>query len=99
MKKLACKPRLRSVLKKSSLLMTAVAASLVVSLSAQAGKIISVPAAPDALGFIASGFGGLNLDNVDVVLNGNQDVIGTPDSSWFDPAGGSYCFAPDSDFT
>lgn len=48
--------------------------------SAHAGKITSVPSASGA-----PGFGGWNLDNVNVVLNGT-------DSS-FDPVTGAYSFA------
>ncbi len=56
------------------------------SLSAYAGRITSVPSASGALGF-----GGWNLDNVNVVLDGT--------GSWFDPATGAYGFAADSDLT
>ncbi|WP_292980346.1 choice-of-anchor F family protein [Nitrosomonas sp.] len=54
--------------------------------SAHAGKITSVPSASGA-----PGFGGWNLDNVNVVLNGT-------DSS-FDPVTGAYSFAEESDLT
>jgi hypothetical protein len=54
--------------------------------SAHAGKITSVPSATGA-----SGFGGWNLGNVQVLLNGT--------GSWFDPLTGAYAFAPGSDFT
>ena len=64
----------------SALLITGLVAS-----TAQAGKIISVPSATDA-----AGFGGWNLDNVEVVLNG---------ASSFNESDGSYYFGPDSDFT
>ncbi|MDY0212808.1 MAG: choice-of-anchor F family protein [Desulfuromonadaceae bacterium] len=53
---------------------------------ALAGIITSVPSATGA-----SGFGGLKLDNGDVVLNGS--------GSWFDELTGDYFFSPDSDFT
>ena len=64
------------------------------SFTTQAGKITSIPSASGA-----DGFGGLNLDNVEVVLNGTQGAIGTPNTSWFDPSNGAYSFADDSDFT
>lgn len=73
---------------------TALAIALTgLALSAQAGKITSVPAASGA-----QGFGGWNLSNVEVVLSGTQGTIGSSDS-WFDPATGAYNFAADSDFT
>lgn len=53
---------------------------------AHAGKIISVPSASGA-----AGFGGWNLGNVEVFLNGT--------GSWYDESDGSYFFAADSDFT
>jgi len=54
--------------------------------SAYAGKIISVPSASGA-----PGFGGWNLGNVKVLLNGT--------GSRFDPVTGAYLFGSDSDFT
>ena len=63
------------------------------ALTTQAGKIISIPSSSGA-----DGFGGLNLDNVEVVLDGTQGTPGDTDS-WFDPSDGSYNFADDSDFT
>lgn len=63
------------------------------ALSAQAGKITSVPTLNGT-----PGFGGWNLANVEVVLNGTQGAIGSTDS-WFDPETGAYNFAADSDFT
>jgi len=63
------------------------------ALSAQAGKITSVPTSNGT-----PGFGGWNLANVEVVLNGTQGAIGST-GSWFDPATGAYNFAADSDFT
>ncbi|MDX2486094.1 MAG: choice-of-anchor F family protein, partial [Gammaproteobacteria bacterium] len=101
MKNLNYNSQFRSIHKKPSFLITAAAVSLaVISLTAQAGKITSVPAATDALGFTASGFGGWNLDNVEVVLNGTQgDVLLDVLNSWFDELTGAYNFAPDSDFT
>jgi len=46
----------------------------------------------------APGFGGWNLENVKVVLDGTQGAIESTDS-WFDPATGDYNFAADSDFS
>ncbi|MCI0517820.1 MAG: hypothetical protein L0Y45_08310, partial [Woeseiaceae bacterium] len=63
------------------------------ALSAQAGKITSEQTTNGT-----PGFGGWNLGNVEVVLNGTQGAIGSTDS-WFDPATGAYNFAADSDFT
>lgn len=54
--------------------------------SVHAGKITSVPSASGA-----AGFGGWNLGNVQVMLNGA--------GSWFDPSTGAYQFAAGSDFT
>lgn len=54
--------------------------------SAHAGKITSVPSASNA-----PGFGGWNLDNVQVILNGT--------GSGFDPLTGAYFFAEGSNFT
>ncbi|RRQ21587.1 choice-of-anchor F family protein [Thiohalobacter thiocyanaticus] len=62
-------------------------------LPTQAGKITSTPSASGA-----PGFGGWNLSNVEVVLDGTQGAIGS-NESWFDPATGAYNFAPDSDFS
>lgn len=62
-------------------------ATLCLAVSAQAGKITSelTPATG------ASGFGGWNLDNVEINLNGN--------GSTYNEATGAYSFSPDSDFT
>jgi len=72
-------------------------------LTAQAGKITSIPSAPSVppnpTEFLADGFGGWNLDNVEVLLHGTQGNIGDDDLSWFDPSDGSYSFGTDSDFT
>jgi hypothetical protein len=77
-----------------TLVRTALAIAITgVALSAQAGKITSVPSASGA-----PGFGGWNLENVQVLLSGTQGTIGSADS-WFDPATGAYNFAADSDFT
>ncbi len=62
--------------------------------TAQAGKITSIPSASGA-----EGFGGWNLDNVEVVLNGTQGAIGDVFNSWFDELTGAYNFATDSDFS
>lgn len=65
------------------------------SASVQAGKIVSEPTTT-----APAGFGGWNLGNVEVILNGTQGVVGVDDGlSWFDPANGNYSFAPDSDLT
>ncbi|MGB0468852.1 MAG: choice-of-anchor F family protein [Pontibacterium sp.] len=73
--------------KKTSVIGTAFAIALLsAAVSVQAGKITSIPAAAGA-----SGFGGWNLDNVDVVLNGA--------TSTFDEATGAYFFSADSDLT
>ncbi|CAA0095936.1 Uncharacterised protein [Halioglobus japonicus] len=68
---------------KKSLLAIAVAG---VSVTAQAGKIVSVPSVTGA-----DGFGGWNLDNVEVVINGS--------GSFFDESNGYYWFSVDSDYT
>ena len=57
-----------------------------VSLTAQAGKISTTPSVTGA-----AGFGGWNLDNVEVTLNGS--------GSFFDESNGYYWFSPDSDYT
>ncbi|WP_432698369.1 choice-of-anchor F family protein [Marinobacterium sp. YM272] len=61
---------------------------------ALADRITSGPSgavAPAAPEYVAEGFGGFNLDNINVVLNG--------DGSWFDEISGEYYFSPDSDYT
>jgi hypothetical protein len=68
---------------KKSILAIAVAG---VSLTAQAGKISTTPSVTGA-----AGFGGWNLDNVEVTLNGS--------GSFFDESNGYYWFSPDSDYT
>ena len=57
-----------------------------ISLTAQAGKISTTPSVTGAVGF-----GGWNLDNVEVTLNGS--------GSFFDEANGYYWFSADSDHT
>lgn len=64
------------------------------ALSVQAGKITSVPSASGA-----PGFGGWNLGNVVVELDGTPGTIGSATGSWFDPTTGAYNFADDSDFS
>lgn len=64
-------------------------ATICFAVSAQAGKIISNPASDDA----ALGFGGWNLDNVAIILNG------TGGDSAYDEGTGAYTFPSDSDFT
>ncbi|MFV9616605.1 MAG: hypothetical protein ACNYZG_11655, partial [Gammaproteobacteria bacterium] len=54
--------------------------------TAQAGKIISMQSASGA-----EGFGGWNLDNIEVIVNGA--------SSWYNEVDGSYFFSADSDHT
>ena len=58
------------------------------SLTSQADKITSTPAAAPN---VQDGFGGLNFDNIDVILNGLTSV--------FNPLTGEYTFDPDSDFS
>lgn len=78
----------------SHLARTALAIAIAgLALSAQAGKITSVPTLNGT-----PGFGGWNLANVEVVLNGTPGAIGST-GSWFDPATGAYNFAADSDFS
>jgi hypothetical protein len=65
------------------------------SFTAQAGKITSIPSASGA-----EGFAGWNLDNnVEVVLNGTQGVVGDALNSWFDELTGDYNFATNSNFS
>ncbi len=62
-------------------------ASLVIfSITAHAGKIIAVPSASGA-----EGFGGFNMDNIEVMLDGT--------GSTFDESTGAYVFGADSNFT
>lgn len=68
---------------KPSLMAVAVAG---LSLSAQAGKIYTTPSVTGA-----AGFGGWNLDNVEVIVNGS--------GSFFDEVTGDYVFSPDSDYS
>ena len=66
-----------------------------VSLGVQAGKITSLQTdtAP-------AGFGGWNLNNVEVIVNGTQGEPGVSNNlSWFDESDGAYSFAIDSDYT
>jgi hypothetical protein len=58
------------------------------SFTAQAGKITSIPSASGA-----EGFGGWNLDNVEVIVNGTQGSELIPDTSWYDESDGDYNFA------
>ncbi len=72
------------------------------SLTAQAGKITSVPSAaeaPNAPEFVAGGFGGWNFDNVKIIVNGTQGEVNSLELSWFDESNGAYNFGLDSDFT
>ena len=66
---------------------------LAIPLAAHAGKIISGPSASGA-----AGFGGWNLENVLVVLDGTQGAVGSSES-WFDPTDGAYNFGIDSDLS
>ena len=63
-------------------------------LTAQAGKITSIASASGA-----DGFGGWNLENVEVILDGTPGSIGDPHTSWFNELDGAYNFADDSDFS
>jgi hypothetical protein len=81
--------------KKSSAIRFAFVIALAgLSFTAQAGKIISYPSASGA-----EGFGGWNLDNVEVIVNGTQGSELIPDTSWYDESDGDYNFATDSDFS
>ena len=81
--------------KNSHLLRSAIAFSfLSFSLTLQAGIITSVPSATGA-----DGFGGWNLENVEIIVNGTQGPIGDFTSSWYDENTGAYVFASDSDNT
>ena len=55
------------------------------SFTALAGKITSIPSASGA-----DGFGGWNLENVDVILDGTLGSIGDPHTSWFNELDGAY---------
>ena len=59
----------------------------ILSITAQAGKITAVPSASGT-----DGFGGVNLDNIEVHLNGEP-------ISTFDESNGAYVFSDDSDHT
>lgn len=81
---------------KSSALAGVAAVALLIGFTpvAYAGKITSVPSAstaPNAPGFVPQGFGGWNLENVEIILNGTN--------STFSELDGSYIFDIDSDFT
>jgi len=82
----------------SALLLTGLVAT-----TAQAGKIISELGPeynpPYDSNFRAEGFGGWNLDNVEVVVDGTPRTDATPNGSFFDESDGSYNFAADSDYT
>ncbi len=81
--------------KKSSVIRFAFVFAMVgFSFSAQAGKITSYPSASGA-----EGFAGWNLDNVEVVLDGTQGVVGDALNSWFDELTGDYNFTTYSDFS
>lgn len=64
------------------------------SVVTQAGKITSTTSASGA-----EGFGGWNLNNVEVALDGTPGSVGEVLTSWFDELTGAYSFAPDSDFS
>jgi hypothetical protein len=81
-----------SVVLKRAVWVTAVAVAGI-STAVNADKIVSVPAANTA-----AGFGGWNLENVEVLLNGTQGDIGS-ELSWFDEGNGAYNFSSDSDHT
>ena len=81
--------------KKSPTLKTAITLAILgFSLTTQAGKITSIPSATGA-----EGFGGWNLDNVEVVVDGTQGTIGDFATSWYDESNGAYNFGTDSDLT
>jgi hypothetical protein len=82
-----------TVVLKRAVLATAVSIAGV-STVADAGEIVSVPAANGA-----AGFNGWNLGNVKVVLNGTQGEIDSDSGSWFNEVTGAYEFATDSDHT
>ncbi|MEH6909697.1 MAG: choice-of-anchor F family protein [Oceanicoccus sp.] len=71
-------------------------ATVLVACSAvtHAGKITSTVAAGGA-----EGFGGWNLDNIEVTVNGTQGNVGDLATSWFDEVTGAYSFAPNSDYS
>jgi len=62
------------------------------SLAVHAGKITSIPSV--TVPGVQDGFGGLNFDNLDVVLDG---ALGDP--STFDPVTGAYSFSHSSDLS
>lgn len=80
-----------------SIASVAIAATVVgFTLTAHAGKITSVPSSPsvppNTPEFVADGFGGWNLDNVEIILTGTN--------SHFEESNGFYYFNPiDSDYT
>ncbi len=83
---------------KAGIITAALTIGLVLASTAQAGKIISVPS--PATG--AAGFGGWNLNNVEIIVNGTQGNPSDPDAlntSWFDELTGAYNFGLDSDLT
>ena len=81
----------RVLYKKHSVIRLALAIVLAgFSLASQADKITSIPSA--TVPGIQDGFGGLNFDNITVVLDGAP-------TSTFNPLTGAYSFAPDSDFS
>jgi hypothetical protein len=76
--------------RKSSLTRLVLAAFMAFfAISAQAGKIVSIPSA--TVPGVQDGFGGFNLDNVEVILNGT--------GSTFDEGTGTYVFGADTDFS
>lgn len=64
------------------------------TVTAQAGKITST-----ASGSEADGFGGWNLDNIEITVNGTQGSANDLTTSWFDEYTGAYNFATDSDYS
>ncbi len=97
MNQLNNKPPLQIKQKNSHLLRSAIAFSLLsFSLTLQAGIITSGPSDTFTP---AEGFGGWNLDNVEIVVNGTQGTIGDFATSWYDEDTGAYSFGFDSNFT
>ena len=102
MNQLNNKPQIQFKQKNSHLLRSAIAFSfLSFSLTLQAGIITSGPSDTFTP---AEGFGGWNLDNVEIMVNGTQGTPGdttTGDfsTSWFNELTGTYSFASDSDNT
>ena len=73
-----------------ALILSWLSVSLVIfSGAAYAGKIVSIPSA--TVPGVQEGFGGLNFENIEVVITGT--------GSTFDEATGAYTFGPDTDYS